>query len=79
TLHRMNNLRNLACASTISLYPKNVDFQSQQAYFASPDQILKQLPFSVTDNKNCCSAYGLNEMFLPSGNTSVWGSESLLD
>ena len=35
-----NNLR-FACASTINLSPKTVDFQSLQAYFASRDQILK--------------------------------------
>ncbi|WP_162959914.1 fimbrial protein, partial [Pseudomonas aeruginosa] len=28
---------------------------------------------------NCSSAYGLNAMFLPSGNTSLWGSDTLLD
>ena len=79
TLHGLNNLRYVACASTISLSPKTVDFQSLQAYFASRDQILKELPFSVTANKNCSSAYGLNAMFLPSGSTSLWGSDTLLD
>ncbi|MGN5861890.1 fimbrial protein, partial [Pseudomonas aeruginosa] len=52
---------------------------SLQAYFASRDQILKELQFSVTAKKNCSSAYGLNAMFLPYGSTSLLGSDTLWD
>ncbi|WP_198454049.1 hypothetical protein, partial [Listeria monocytogenes] len=61
----MNNLRYVACTSTLSISPKTLNFQILQSQFAAQNLVIKELPFSITANKSCNSAYGLNAMFIP--------------
>lgn len=77
-LYGLNKLRYVACASTLGISPKTVDFQTIQSYFAAQDQTIKELPFRLTASKNCNSAYALGAMFMPASNTTLSGTDTLL-
>ncbi|HEK2702868.1 TPA: fimbrial protein [Pseudomonas aeruginosa] len=77
-LYGLNKLRYVACASTLGISPKTVDFQTIQSYFATRDQTIKELPFRLTASKNCNSAYALGAMFMPASNTTLSGTDTLL-
>ncbi len=74
----MNNLRYVACTSTLSISPKTLNFQILQSQFAAQNLVIKELPFSITANKSCNSAYGLNAMFIPASNTTLSSTDTLL-
>ncbi len=59
-------------------FSKTLNFQILQSQFAAQNLVIKELPFSITANKSCNSAYGLNAMFIPASNTTLSSTDTLL-
>lgn len=64
-LHNLQNLRYIACSSTIALSHATINFGGLSNVNAQRDQIAGQKPFSITASKNCDSAYGLGALLKP--------------
>ncbi|SEM42262.1 Pilin (type 1 fimbria component protein) [Pseudomonas sp. NFIX51] len=69
----LNNMRYIACSSTLFVSPKTVDFGSIAAALAQADKVIKEVPFSITTLKTCNSAYGLNARLTPVAATAADG------
>ncbi|AZC64068.1 fimbrial protein [Pseudomonas chlororaphis] len=65
TLAGLNQLRYIACASTLSISPKTIDFGAIPTATAQTDKVIKEVPFSISATKSCNSAYGLNAVLKP--------------
>ncbi|HHF0897419.1 TPA: fimbrial protein [Pseudomonas aeruginosa] len=72
-LNGLNQLRYVACASTLSISPKTLDFGLLQALQAATNQTIKEKPFQITASKNCNSAYGLGALLRPVNSSSTVG------
>lgn len=65
TIKGLNKLRYIACTSTLAISPKTIDFGTFTSNAAKNGKIIKEVPFSITANKNCNSVYGLNAIMSP--------------
>lgn len=72
-LNGLNQLRYVACSSTLSISPKTLDFSLLQALQAATNQTIKEKPFQITASKNCNSAYGLGALLRPVNSSSTVG------
>ncbi|HCF2459475.1 TPA: fimbrial protein [Pseudomonas aeruginosa] len=72
-LNGLNQLRYVACSSTLSISPKTLDFGLLQALQAATNQTIKEKPFQITASKNCNSAYGLGALLRPVNSSSTVG------
>ncbi|EPV2321892.1 fimbrial protein [Pseudomonas aeruginosa] len=72
-LNGLNQLRYVACSSTLSISPKTLDFGLLQALQAATNQTIKEKPFQITASKNCNSAYGLGTLLRPVNSSSTVG------
>lgn len=72
-LNGLNQLRYIACSSTLSISPETLDFGLLQAYQATANQTIKEKPFQITASKNCNSAYGLGALLRPVNSSSTVG------
>ncbi|EMM7969773.1 fimbrial protein [Pseudomonas aeruginosa] len=72
-LNSLNQLRYVACSSTLSISPKTLDFGLLQALQAATNQTIKEKPFQITASKNCNSAYGLGALLRPVNSSSTVG------
>ncbi|KXE02189.1 fimbrial protein [Pseudomonas aeruginosa] len=72
-LNGLNQLRHVACSSTLSISPKTLDFGLLQALQAATNQTIKEKPFQITASKNCNSAYGLGALLRPVNSSSTVG------
>ncbi|KQK62397.1 fimbrial protein [Pseudomonas aeruginosa] len=72
-LNGLNQLRYVACSSTLSISPKTLDFGLLQALQAATNQTIKEKPLQITASKNCNSAYGLGALLRPVNSSSTVG------
>ncbi|HIE2338394.1 fimbrial protein [Pseudomonas aeruginosa] len=70
-LNGLNQLRYVACSSTLSISPKTLDFGLLQALHAATNQVIKEKSFQITASKNCNSAYGLGAFLRPVNSSSI--------
>lgn len=71
TLSGLNQLRYVACSSTLSISPKTVNFGSINTVGAQTNKVINEIPFSITALKSCNSVYGLNARLTPVEATTV--------
>ncbi|KVM56513.1 fimbrial protein [Burkholderia ubonensis] len=65
----LNQLRYVACASTLGISPNTIDFGRIATAGAQSNGLIKEVPFRVTSNKTCNSVYGLGAKLTPVGGT----------
>ncbi|AZD86706.1 hypothetical protein C4K14_3884 [Pseudomonas chlororaphis subsp. aureofaciens] len=73
TLTGLNQLRYVACATTLSISPKTVNFGGITSTGAQTNKVIKEVPFSITAIKSCNSVYGLNAVLTPVAATAADG------
>ncbi|WP_141453812.1 fimbrial protein [Pseudoxanthomonas sp. z9] len=71
TLKNLDQLRYIACSSTIALSNPTVNFGGINKAYAQKDQVAAEKPFSITASKNCDSAYGLGALLKPIAGTTL--------
>lgn len=69
TLRGLNQLRYVACASTLGIQPDTVRFGSISSLQAGRNKVIKELPFSITAKKDCDNAYALGAVMTPTNGT----------
>lgn len=75
TLKNLDQLRYIACSSTIALSNPTVNFGGINKAYAQKDQVAGEKPFSITAHKNCDSAYGLGALLKPIAGTTLDASD----
>ena len=73
--HALNNLRYVASTPQAFLQ-KLLNFQILQSQFAAQNLVIKELPFSITANKSCNSAYGPERYVHSRHNTTLSSTDT---
>ncbi|KVE07677.1 fimbrial protein [Burkholderia anthina] len=67
TINGLNRLRYIPCESKIRVSPSIIDFRGISTNFPipKPGQVIKQVPFTITDERTCGAVYGVNAYLTP--------------
>lgn len=77
TITGLNKFRYIPCSSTLTVSPQTIDFGKIPAAQASVGKVSRNIPFTITETRNCTAAYGSN-FYVSPVNATLDGTSTLV-